>query len=324
MRPGSRPKTMAPVLHRRVRTGRAATAAPRCYLCGSPALRERFARRGRGDDDARAFRCTSMDHASKPRVVACADCGLQYVPEGEVSPRLPDLYAEVVDEKYLKYEAARRKTFASALRKIAPFLPARGGRLLEVGSYCGTFLELARERGFDCVGIEPSRWAAGHARESKGLEVHTGALEDFPAPAGGGFDVAVMWDVLEHLRDPRGALERLAGLLAEGGVLCLSTLDIESWLPRLLGKRWPWIMEMHLFYFGRRVLERMLAEAGFEVLRVSTYCHHIAAEYFLEKLESLLPWPLSSLARAARRICPAGFYIPFRFGDIKLFVARKR
>ncbi len=297
---------------------------PRCYLCGSPSLRERFSRQGGGDGDAGAYRCTSMDHRSKPPVVACGDCGLQYVPPAEVSPRLPELYSQVVDERYLKYEHARRKTFASAFRKIAPFLPPGKGRLLEVGSYCGLFLEIARERGFDAVGIEPSRWAARHSREVKGLEVLEGTLEDQDALEEGSFDVAVMWDVLEHLADPLAALRRIHGLLREGGVLCLSTLDIESWLPRLLGRRWPWIMDMHLFYFGRRVLTRMLSEAGFGVASVQVYCHHIAAEYFLEKLESLVPPGLSFLPRALRRITPRGLLVPFRFGDIKLFVARKK
>ena len=38
---------------------------------------------------------------------------------------------------------------------IAGLLP-KGGRMLEVGSYTGMFLKIARERGFDVLGVEPS------------------------------------------------------------------------------------------------------------------------------------------------------------------------
>ncbi len=297
--------------------------AERCYLCGSPAVREKYPRSGPVVEESSAFRCTSMHHASKPRVVACGNCGLAYIPKGEVTERLLDLYSGVVDETYLKYQDGRRKTFRSVYRKIAPFLPKEKGKLLEVGCYCGLYLEIARDEGWEVQGVEPSLWAAQYCRDEMGLPVHRGTLDDCPDLKKGTFDVAVMWDVLEHLEDPRRVLYQANQLLQKGGILCLSTLDIDNWIPRLFGRRWPWFMDMHLFYFRRRIMGRLFAQAGFELVSVQPYCHHIAVEYFLEKLAHLIPRFLSWLPRALRAVTPKSLFIPFQFGDIKLYIARK-
>ena len=52
------------------------------------------------------------------------------------------------------------------------------------------------------------------------------------------FDVAVMWDVIEHLIRPVVALKELRRVLKPGGYLFVSTDDANHWLPRLLGRHW--------------------------------------------------------------------------------------
>ena len=136
-------------------------------------------------------------------------------------------------------------------------------------------------------------------------------------------DALVLWDVLEHVENPRDLLEQAHGLIRDDGVLCFSTLDMDNWFPRLLGKRWPWLIDMHIYYFDRHGLVRMLEELGFEVELVEPYYHYISVRYALDKACSMLPavlsWPLSLL----RPLMPRFLNIPFHFGDIKLFVARR-
>src|SRR5262249_8093088 len=162
---------------------------------------------------------------------------------------------------------------------------------------------------------------ARYARETLGLDVRTGTLSDHLPHLDKGYDAVVAWDVLEHLEDPLGELRKVHGALAEGGLFCFSTLDIENWYPRLLGRRWPWVMEMHLFYFSRTTLTELLRSAGFEVVTVFPYCHYVSVSYLFLKLQALV------LGRASGggflgRLLPKNLYVPFRFGDIKLFVCR--
>jgi len=293
-----------------------------CPLCGSRRWTERYPPSGTAREDSDAYRCTSMDHGARPRVVACSGCGLHRVPEEEVSASLEAHYADVVDEGYLLNAEARRRTFLEAFRRLEGFLGKTKGRILDIGSYCGFFLEIAAENGWEASGVEPSRWAAGYAREVKGLDVRTGTLAEYRDLSASGFDAVVLWDVLEHLRDPAAALRDAHGRLREGGVLALSTLDIDSPVAKLLGRRWPWIMHMHLFYFGRRLTEDLLRKTGFELLAARPYTHYISLRYLLEKLAALAPRPLTWLLAALRRIAPP-ILVPIRLGDVKMFVARK-
>jgi 2-polyprenyl-3-methyl-5-hydroxy-6-metoxy-1,4-benzoquinol methylase len=262
-----------------------------------------------------------MAHTSKPRVVKCLECGLEQVLKSEQPPELEQLYEQVVDADYLKNIPAKRRTFARAYVRLQSFLPARG-RLLEIGSYCGLFLQQVQGHGWNVLGIEPSRWAAEYSRRNFGLEVLDGTLEMVLPSLSGGFDAIASWDVLEHVRDPRGFLATAHSLLRPGGVLAISTLDIDSWFPRALGRRWPWIMEMHLCYFGAGVLEHMFREAGFEVLRIEPYRHYASLRYIYRKLCAALPGPVGRVLGAAAGVIPE-LIVPVSLGDIKLYVGRK-
>ena len=164
-------------------------------------------------------------HASKPRVAKCLHCGLCQVPLSEQPADLEQRNVDVVDETYLANLPAIAKTAAHAYRRIAPFLP-ESGRLLEVGSYCGLFLREARDHGWTVQGIEPSRGAAEYARSTTGLDVIHGNFEAVAPSLQSGRDAVVSWDLIEHVRDPKQFLRSANGLLRPGGVMAVSTIDI--------------------------------------------------------------------------------------------------
>lgn len=266
------------------------------------------------------YNCTSFHHSSHGRVVRCLGCNLVYT-----NPQLPQeeiekLYSDVQDDTYLENIEARYSTFRYNLDKLKPYLKP-GAKLLDLGAYCGAFLKIAKEEGFDVSGVEPSRWASSYARESVGVAVTTGTLKELPVDDL--YEVITSWDVLEHFSDPVAEIKEVREKLIPGGIFAFSTLNTSNWFPRLLGERWPWYMDMHLYYFSEQVLKDMLERNGFELINVRSYCHIITADYFVEKLESLgIPFmgfiKRSKLAPFLRR-----FQIPFRFGDIQMFVCKK-
>jgi 2-polyprenyl-3-methyl-5-hydroxy-6-metoxy-1,4-benzoquinol methylase len=291
-----------------------------CNACGSMYHVEVYEASVR-QHTAAQYTCTTTGHESHGRIVRCLGCGLVFT-----NPQLPPkeveaLYEEVEDPTYVANADARVRTFTYNLDRIAAYLPA-AGRLLDVGSYTGTFLEVARARGFDATGVEPSKWAARYANEELGLTTIQGTIDDVPRDLGR-FDVVCSWDVLEHLPDPLGELRKINERTAPNGVFAFSTLNWDSWPPRLLRERWPWLMDMHLYYFDEEIVGDMLAKAGFALKHVGTYCHIITADYFMGKLASL-GVPGARFARRVVRSTPLRrVYIPFRFGDIQLFVAEK-
>jgi SAM-dependent methyltransferase len=145
---------------------------------------------------------------------------------------------------------------------------ARGrnpGSILDVGCATGVFLDGMRSRGWETFGIEPSVTAASYARQRLALNVETTDWESAAATPGS-VDVVTMWDVLEHMTDPRGTLQKAATVLKPGGLLILSLPNPDTWELPFLGPYWiGWDLPRHLHLFTRNVLDRLLQESGFRL-----------------------------------------------------------
>ena len=302
-----------------------------CANCGDRVLAmKHFGRSASQPDDASssaaAYRCTSVaGERGYPAVYICLHCGLAQVPASAVPlgrESLEGKYEEVIDHEYLDNASARQRTFRKSFDEIERHLKQPAGTLLEIGAYCGLFMQEAHRRGWDADGIEPSRWAANYAREVSKVNVLTGYLRENKSKLRPSYDAVVSWDVLEHVRDPAAFIRECGQMLAPGGVLCVSTLDIDTWFPKLMGLRWPWLMDMHLFYFDRRVVSDLLRRNGFELIDVRPYTHFARAGYALKGLSGVLPPVLGKPVSRIAGLLSADAVIPVSFGDIKLFVAR--
>ena len=111
--------------------------------------------------------------------------------------------------------------------------------------------------------------------------------------------------------------------MKQNGVFCFSTLDVDNWFPKLMGKHWPWLMDMHLFYFNSNTTEQFLNRAGFKIIRVEKYVHYISIQYLAEKINAILPYGLGNPFYFIRKVMPQHLLVPFSFGDIKLYICVK-
>ena len=137
------------------------------------------------------------------------------------------------------------------------------------------------------------------------------------------YDAVVAWDVLEHLSDPSGFLIQINSIMKQNGIFCFSTLDIDNWFPKIMGKHWPWLMEMHLFYYKTDTTEQLLNKAGFKILGSEKYTHYVSIHYLVGKIIAILPGWLERPLNIARSAMPQKIMIPISFGDIKLYIFEK-
>ena len=148
-------------------------------------------------------------------------------------------------------------------------------RVLEIGCSSGYLAKPLRERGNTIVGVELDAEAAREA-EQWCEQVIVGDLEATSLPLeAASFDVVLCGDVVEHLRDPAGALARLRPLLKPDGTLVLSTPNIANWSMRLslLAGRWRYtergfLDRTHVHLFTRATLVEAVQSAGYRVERV--------------------------------------------------------
>jgi len=124
-----------------------------------------------------------------------------------------------------------------------------------------------------------------------------------------------MWDALEHYTDPVAELRRARAVTRDGGYLALTTMRIDAPVVRLLGRRWPWYMRMHLSYFTPETVERALALAGWRLRHLHGYSHVVTWDYLALKLGGYAPRAARVLRSALARLRLSGRIASIDLGD---------
>ena len=155
-------------------------------------------------------------------------------------------------------------------------------RFLDAGCFEGEVLDELRERtSWRLTGLEPNALAAEKAR-AKGHRVHRAFIEDAVAvvPEHERFDVIFLGQVIEHVNDPAMVVRRLTQLLAPGGLLVLSTPNLDSAQARMFGPTWShWHVPYHRVLFGIESMRELGRVCALRTLRVRTHSNSFWSGY---------------------------------------------
>jgi 2-polyprenyl-3-methyl-5-hydroxy-6-metoxy-1,4-benzoquinol methylase len=254
------------------------------------------------------------------QVVRCRQCQLVYVsPRPRSRGPVDALYT---DESYSARQVSHAAT-VSRMREAAWRLDhlerhvERRGDLLDVGCSAGSFLIAARGRGWAVRGIDVSPAAVDYAHATHGLDVSVATLEESRF-ATRSFDVVTIFECIEHMLDPRAALTAAADLLRDGGLLVITTPNVDGFVPRvtywMLGRTlgaWEHpTPPHHLYQFSRRTLGALLHDAGFEITACET--RPMGLRYTVKQLEdaiveALLRWYRSPVTLATGEAGVGGY-----------------
>ena len=208
-------------------------------------------------------------------LVKCKRCGLVYT-----NPRLKESIS------YERYDNGNLNSYLSALSAANEFLIylevlknseiyRNKNKILDIGCGTGLFLKKAREEKWNVFGIELSEIAIDYAKKNYNLDLIKGELKDVKFPDGY-FDVITMWEVIEHLQNPKEELKEIFRILREGGLLFLSTPNFNSLNFILRKKNWCIINPSdHIYYFTPKTLKKLLKNAGFKIRNLRTFGFNI-------------------------------------------------
>ena len=226
-----------------------------CLLCGETEYQVKY-QDELGDRPAQVDYDFTPDTQKTYQIVNCPNCRLIYT---NPMPDLSQVYTDTEDESYLESTDQRKQTARGNLRRILKFKSS--GKLLDIGSNTGIFLDAASQY-FDVEGIELSQW--GRKLTPKNIQVFDKTLGELDFQEL--YDVITLFGVIEHFSDPVKELKAVWKALKPDGIVVIYTGDVEGFLPRLMGKNWWYFMGMHLVYFSKKTLIKMLQRCGFQVM----------------------------------------------------------
>jgi 2-polyprenyl-3-methyl-5-hydroxy-6-metoxy-1,4-benzoquinol methylase len=183
-------------------------------------------------------------------------------------------------------------------------------RFLDIGCGNGRNLEILEKLGLsrqNLYGLEINNETVDKLKE-QGFNAFLGAAEEAALQLKNEepFDLIVILQVLEHVKDPDLVMKSLAHLLKPQAVLVVETPNVDSLDCNLFKKRYwgGYHFPRHWYLFNKESLAKLGAKAGLQVISVKylpaqTFwiysLHHIVKEKFSPKLAGALFDPFRNL-----------------------------
>ncbi len=220
------------------------------------------------------------EHSSglSQRLSHCSSCDHVFTRDHPDATALHTVYAhQECDATYVAEEAGRRATARRILAHLATLVPSRG-RGVDVGCGYGFFVDEARRAGWDLQGIEPGQESVAYAT-TRGIPVTQGSWDLLRSYPDASLHLITVFDVLEHLEDPKAFLALAAQKLHPAGCIVATLPKRDSFFARVMGSRWHAFLPSHLHYFSTRSLAHLIASCHLHLVTQRSYWRFFSLGY---------------------------------------------
>lgn len=295
----------------------------RCNICKSNNYKIIYEARydkEKDKDIIRKFR-SSADELLIDQLVECNNCKLRYINPRFNENQIIKGYSEGDDPVFVSQVKAREKTFQNQLKVIERY--AKKGNLLDIGTAGGSFLYIAKNKGWNVSGCEPNKWLVKWAKENYKIDINQGTLFE-QKYKNNSFDVVTLWDVIEHTSDPLKVLQKCNLLLKNDGILVVNYPDIGSWIARLMKRKWLFLTSVHLYYFNRRTIEIILKKAGFKIIMIKPHFQRLQLGYIFKRISEYSKLLSNMGLSIVKSLGLADIEVPYWFGQTFIIANKKK
>lgn len=233
-------------------------------------------------------------------IVECNNCGFVWTNPRIKSTYLFHLYPDkmfVNEEAGVIRGANSVEIWKEELRDVVKItkIKPKNSQILDVGCANGFSLKAAEKLGFkSAYGVEISKMACDYAKSNLNLKnIFCGTLLEAKYPSES-FDIVTLYDVIEHVPNPREILVEVSRILKADGLIVLKQMDINSELSKKYKEKWAYIAPAaHLYYFSKPTISRLMEEVGFDLVNISSdkVKPYTIKKMVKERLKKIL-WPL--------------------------------
>ncbi|MDP3582807.1 MAG: glycosyltransferase, partial [Ignavibacteria bacterium] len=209
-------------------------------------------------------------------IVKCSNCGTVYLRTRLKKEAMELLYQSYntdapqmflpKDQNEIKNSLLRRDYW---IKEILQYTKAEGN-ILDIGCGWGAFLDNAQTYGFTPRGIEITKKGADFAKTKLQINATSDQFLDTQLEKES-FNVITLNHVLEHLPEPKMAVEKIFDLLIPGGLFCGIVPNVESLCSFFMGDSWEWLDPFyHYVHYSPATIKKHLEVTGFRIEKLYT------------------------------------------------------
>ncbi|HLG39523.1 MAG TPA: class I SAM-dependent methyltransferase, partial [Chitinophagaceae bacterium] len=164
------------------------------------------------------------------------------------------------------YQFVRKRTMIKKRRLIEKYTGLKKGKLLDVGSGTGSFVNEMKQNAWQVTGLEPDEDARKVAAQLYELQL-TDTRELYQLESGS-FDAITLWHVLEHVHDLHACMQQLKSLLRNNGKIFIAVPNYTSLDARVYGEYWAaYDVPRHLYHFSPKAMTMLVEKNGLKINR---------------------------------------------------------
>lgn len=195
-------------------------------------------------------------------------------------PLVSAFHGRLIDAKTIQDE--QRRYAQSMIQFVRPHLGPEFRTMLDVGGSTGVVsAEFAKAFEIRPTVIDPAPDETAQAAEL-GIENITAFIEDWN-PQGKKFDLAALFQTVDHLLDAKATLTKMHDVLEPHGLLVVDIVDFRAAYLRNNSVEAA-IKIDHVYSFSQETFEAMLAQVGFQWIRKDFAADHLHVGYVCRKV----------------------------------------